>query len=215
MYPKNKIEYNIGSTIGECILLGEAHTKNCKRYGNFKCKCGKDFIALISKVKSRHTKSCGCLVIDKVTKMNTTHGMAHSPEFHAWINLIQRCTNKNNKRYKEWGGRGIKVCERWLNSFENFYEDMGAKPSKYHSVDRFPNNNGIYEKLNCRWATPKEQAMNRSSNLIVEYKGQKEPLKKLTELYGLSYSVVSQRINKLGWSVEKSFETPKRYSNVN
>lgn len=214
MYPSNKIDYKVGELIGECTYLGDAYSKNWKRYATFKCKCGNKFIAYISKVRMLHTKSCGCVATKKIIAFNTTHGMANTVEYATWVRILQRCTNKNNPRYMEWGGRGIKVCERWANSFENFFEDMGKRPSKYHSLDRFPNNDGYYEPANCRWATPQEQAMNRSSNFIVEYKGQKEPLKKLTDLYGLSYSVVSQRIKKLGWSVQDAFEKPNRYSNA-
>lgn len=209
-----KISYSVGDKIGECTYLGEAYSKNWVRFGNFKCKCGEIFISSISKVKSLHTRSCGCLVSEKVIKLNKTHGMTNSPEYNSWVNLIQRCTNPNNKRFPEWGGRGIKVCDRWLNSFENFYEDMGNKPSQFHSVDRYPDNNGIYEQGNARWATTKEQALNRRSNLMVEYKGDLQPLKKLTERYDLTYSVIYQRIKKLGWSVEKAFEQSKRYKNA-
>lgn len=214
MNPANKINYNIWQSIGECIYLGEAYCKNGHRYANFQCKCGNKFIASITKVKTLHTKSCGCLVSKKLAEMNTIHGMTNSNEYHAWEGLIQRCTNPNNPKYPKWGGRGIKVCDRWVNSFENFFEDMGKRPSKNHSLDRFPNNDGHYELTNCRWANRQEQANNRRSNFIVEYKGQKEPLKKLTDLYGLRYSIVIQRIKKLGWSVSDAFEKPNRYSNA-
>jgi len=84
-----------------------------------------------------------------------------SPEYGAWAEMIQRCTNPKQKRYADYGGRGIHVCERWLNGFENFLADMGRRPTSEHSIDRYPNNDGNYEKTNCRWATRLEQAANK------------------------------------------------------
>lgn len=87
-----------------------------------------------------------------------SHGMHDSPEYQVWVNMIQRCTNPKNNRYKHYGGRGITVCERW-RKFENFYTDMGKRPNGL-SIDRI-NNNGSYEPKNCRWATSSEQQLNK------------------------------------------------------
>ncbi len=86
--------------------------------------------------------------------------------------MIQRCTNPNVERYPSYGGRGIKICERWLNSFENFFEDMGERPSKDHSIDRIEND-GDYNKDNCRWGTEEMQVRNKSTNRWLEYNGEK------------------------------------------
>jgi hypothetical protein len=99
------------------------------------------------------------LHLEKVTK----HGGSKLPEYQIWSAMIQRCLNPNNKRYKDYGGRGIKVCDRWLE-FENFYEDIGPRPTPEHVIDRI-NNDGPYEKSNCRWATPSESARNKFRNI--------------------------------------------------
>src|SRR5262245_10496757 len=92
---------------------------------------------------------------------NKTHGMANSPEYQAWNSAKQRCTNPNDGSYSRYGGRGIRMCDEWVNSFEAFYNYIGPRPSSNHSLDRYPNNDGNYEPGNCRWATKSEQAKNR------------------------------------------------------
>lgn len=107
-----------------------------------------------------------------------------SPEHKAWAAIKQRCYNPNASKYKYWGGRGITVCERWLNSFENFLADMGKRPSDKHSLDRFPNKEGNYEPGNCRWATIEQQNENRSNNVIIEYNGEKYTQRKFIRFIG-------------------------------
>jgi len=131
------------------------------------CDCGKIIVCNSYKLTHNSTKSCGCYKKDWHTKNKVKHGQSSenfkTSEYIAWKNMKSRCYNSKNSRYADWGGRGIKVCDRWLNSFENFFYDMGKKPSTKHSLDRI-DVNGNYEPDNCRWATNKEQASNKNIN---------------------------------------------------
>lgn len=141
-----------------------------RKYRKFlcKCDCGKDIEVRLDKMKIGTTKSCGCYNKERISKphetpYNAKHGHTiggkPTPEFYSWWSMKMRCTNINAKHYKYYGGRGIKVCDRWINSFENFLYDMGERPNGM-TLDRI-NNDGNYEPSNCRWATIKEQNMNR------------------------------------------------------
>ncbi len=122
--------------------------------------------------------------------------------------MKDRCLNSRNKRYEDYGGRGITVCERWLR-FENFYEDMGDRPDG-KSLDRYPDPNGNYEPSNCRWATPKEQQLNRRMTRYLTYQNQTLPLAVWAERFGIKSNVVRGRIVGCGWEIEKALTTPVR-----
>ncbi len=131
------------------------------------------------------------------------HGMSHKKEYNTWYAIKRRCYNKNNKAYPYYGGRGIEVCDRWLQSFDNFFLDMGFAPSNNHSIERI-NNDGNYEPINCMWATKKEQCNNRSNTIYVKHKGENRLLSEWAKLYSLSYKLVHKRY-KSGWDLEDIF----------
>jgi len=123
------------------------------------CACGNETIVRATNLHNGSTKSCGCLRKKTISKLKTTHGLTQSPTYRSWSSMRTRCGNPNYVNADSYSGRGIKICDRWLNSFENFLEDMGERPIGT-SLDRI-NVDGNYEPSNCRWATKKEQANNR------------------------------------------------------
>ena len=145
------MEIKKGDSFGRLVVTGKAIRKH---YYRFKCKCGNRKVIRIYDLTSGRTKSCGCLKKETVTK----HGLSKTQTYRSWINMKSRCTNPNKTRYSDYGGRGISVCKRWMK-FENFYEDIGKRPSNT-SLER-TDNNGNYEPGNCRWATPTEQQRNK------------------------------------------------------
>lgn len=125
------------------------------------CECdGKEVILRGDSLRHGRTKSCGCLRIQKCKERKASHGMVGQPEYKVWSNMKSRCYNSNTANYPNYGGRGIKVCERWLESFENFYEDMGERPSKNHSIERLDVNGG-YSLENCIWIENEKQTRNQ------------------------------------------------------
>lgn len=129
---------------------------------------------------------------------NPTHGLTKKDgktrrEYAAWCAMKNRCDNPQNKRFEYYGGRGITVCERWRESFKNFFEDMGERPSKKHSIER-DDNDGPYSPNNCSWATKKQQARNRRTSHLVEYDGRRMSLAEACELSGVNYYSAKSRV---------------------
>ena len=141
------------------------------------CTCGRECFVASPALKQGITKSCGCLRLDVVRDVCRTHGMRQSPEYTVWAGMLDRCRNPKNTKYH---ARGITVCSRW-GLFANFYADMGSKPTQAHSIDRI-DNDGPYSPDNCRWATKKEQAMNRRSNVWITLEGVEHSLSECRHL---------------------------------
>jgi hypothetical protein len=193
------------------------------------CDCGKNRKVQQRCLLSGSTKSCGCFAKDKtIERLRNTnpvqpkvvHGMYGTSEYKAWSSIKQRCLNPNNAQYFGYGGRGIKMCERWKSSFKNFYEDIGDKPSPTRSLDRI-DNEGNYScgkceeckengwNANCSWATPWEQAQNRRPNKFITFNNKTLTISEWANEFGVNYNLIWWRLNRK-WDVEKAITTPSR-----
>lgn len=150
----------------------------------------------IYRLLGKNTESCGCLREEMRPNLHLTHGYSDTRLYGIWNSMIQRCTNPNVKAFKDYGGRGIRVCDKWLNSFEDFLADIGERPSLKHSLDRYPNNDGNYEPGNVRWATTQEQSRNKRDNHWLEYKGEIKIFKDWTIQFGLNRGNLFRMLKK-------------------
>jgi hypothetical protein len=136
-----------------------------------------------------------------------------SKTYQAWMDMKTRCYSKNHPSFPGWGGRGIKICKEWRNSFEQFLVDMGACPGPGYSLDRYPDNNGDYKPANCRWATISEQSNNkriRSDAVMITWKGKTKALEVWARELGFKRSTLYDRLLVHGWPVKKAFTAPVR-----
>ena len=193
----NKYKDITGQRFNKLTAIKFSHNGNSGAYWEFLCDCGKIKIIRLSCVKDNTTKSCGCYK----RNLRIKHGLYNSSIYSCWNHMINRCNNKDDHNYKNYGGRGIKICDEWLK-IENFYKDMGDCP-KNMTLDRI-NNDGNYCKENCRWATKKQQNRNYRRNRLIIFNGEKKCLIEWAEIYGIEPHTLSKRLKK-GWPLHKAF----------
>ena len=205
-----------GQKIGRLTVIKRVESKRRDAMWLCLCDCGRDKIVAASALKNKRTQSCGCIKIENMRRLGTAvkkHGETGSPEYRSWRAMLTRCSNPNATGYHNYGGRGIKVCDRWLNSFENFLADMGKRPSLKHSLDRHPNNNGDYELSNCRWATKEQQNRGVRTNLWLEHNGLKMVVEDWRIRWNLCKNIIQGHLNrgKTFAEVFDIFEASRRY----
>jgi len=166
------------------------------------CDCGNTVMVRKDGLVAGSNKSCGCLNSDN----HTTHKMSKTPEYHIYQNMLYRCLDLSCPQYAQYGGRGIRVCDRWQLSFTAFLSDMGLRPSSRHSIERV-NNDGDYCPKNCKWALPVEQVRNRRGTVRVPYKGTEVTLASLSVEFGIKYGVLYNRVVLLGWSLDRALKS--------
>lgn len=163
-----------------------------------KCDCGGESTVRSADLTTGNTKSCGC--------NHEHHGLTHTPEFRVWVGILRRCYDLRSEDFKNYGERGILVCDRWRYSFSNFYADMGQRPTPQHSIDRIDNNLG-YSPENCQWSTRKEQGRNRRVNHFITHNGETLCLQDWANRIGIGHTSLLQRIKRHGY--EWALSTPR------
>lgn len=193
-----------GQRYGSLVVVRYSHHVGPKRAWLCRCDCGEETIVQDSNLRSSHTTSCGCALIAARSVARLTHGKSSTPIHDVWINMKQRCYNSKNPRYPDYGGRGIRVCDEWLNSFEAFFAYLGDVPSPTHTIDRI-DNDGNYEPGNVRWATKIVQGINRrpftAGGKTIDFRGERLTVHTLAKRFNLRPSTIYKRLDN-GWTVE-------------
>lgn len=174
------------------------------------CGCGNIVIVRSSRIRRKTIKSCGCLTPGIISKSNTKHGKRFSGEYNTWVSMVSGCRDKNNDKYHRYGGRGIKICDSWLE-FKNFYKDMGSRPIG-KQIDRKNNELG-YFKENCRWVTSKENNRNRRDNRMITHNMESKCIAHWAEDIGMNKETLGGRL-RAGWSIKRAIEQPIEYHAV-
>jgi hypothetical protein len=192
----------LGDRYGRLVVAGFFYDQKNNRRATVHCDCGTVKAVLTGHLTSGKISSCGCLHREVIKVCNRTHGRSLTREHLIWKGMIQRCCNPKNPGYPRYGGRGIGVCERWRNSFQDFFADVGEAPSAKHSLDRFPDNDGDYELGNVRWATQEQQTRNTRRNHWLTLRGETLTITDWSRRLGLTNGALIRRI-KAGWPVER------------
>lgn len=205
--------YNlIGQRFNHLVVIGEAQTrnkgtKNSVCYWKCKCDCGKIIEVSTSNLTRNHSKSCGCFGIIATQEAKIKHGYTGTRIYHEWVNIKDRCNNPKCKSYKNYGGRGITICEEWDRDFTKFRDwAMANGYDDNLSIDRI-DNNGNYEPSNCRWADTYMQARNTRKNVFLTYNGETKTVSEWAEILGIQVDTLYAR-RRYGWSDARIIETP-------
>lgn len=208
----NAIAVHAGQRFGRLSVVEETEPLSRHvRVFRCRCDCGTLISARLANLRSGHTQSCGCLMRERTVAANRTHGLTVgrqiAREFVVWAGIIDRCENPRSHVFQHYGGRGIRMCERWRLSAATFLSDMGRCPSSHHSLDRI-DNEGDYSPGNCRWTDKLTQANNTRANRLLTHDGRTRTLAQWARDCRLPYKVLHARLNRYGWSVARALNEP-------
>lgn len=172
------------------------------------CDCGKEVVVKATRLQTKTTRSCGCYGRERRVAARTTHGKSGTATYNSWCKMKERCEKPATRGYRHYGGRGIRVCDNWSDSFEAFLRDMGLRPEGGYEIDRI-DVNGHYEAGNCRWITRRQNARNKRSNRRLTWDGKTLCLSEWSEVLGLPAHILSTRLRR-GWSIARTLTTPLR-----
>lgn len=196
----------IGQKYGRLVILDYyAGTHTIQPKIRVQCECGTVKVTWLNAVTRGSSTSCGCYRNEQSSKAATKHGGRHTPEYAVWCTMKARCSNPNNEKYMSYGGRGIEVCKRWADNFQNFIDDMGKRPSKRHSIER-KDNNGNYEPSNCEWALPAQQMKNQRRSKLYDLNGKMFNLKEIAEILSINHHSLSTRMHTFKEPIEVAVE---------
>lgn len=196
-----------GERHGMLMALAFSHKNRNGTYWLFRCDCGVEKPIRAADVRRSKQTSCGCVHTTHGASRGTTTGGKVSPEYMSWRAMLARCNNPKAAGYENYGGRGIKVCDRWANDFAAFLADMGERPSLDHSLDKI-DNDGDYKPVNCRWATTLEQNQKKRSLVMMTIDGETLCLAEWARRSGIPEATLRARVAVRGWDHERAVKTP-------
>lgn len=214
----------VGQRFGRLIVLSrDPEGTGRKVRWNCRCDCGVLTSVSGNNLRAGKTQSCGCLQRELAAERQRTHGATergnHWPEWGVYCQMLNRCYRPETDSYRNYGGRGIQVCDRWRfgedgkSGFECFIDDMGRRPASGLSIDRFPDNDGNYEPGNCRWATASQQQLNARTAVRLEFGGREMAASEWADELGMPVKALYHRISR-GWTVERALTQPLRGSHA-
>jgi hypothetical protein len=194
-----------GARFGRLTAIRYVGSRRWMAIWLFRCDCGNEHTTLVAWAINGDSRSCGCLKGQVMAARNRTHGHTGSPAYYSWQNMKGRCLRPSHPDFRHYGGRGIMICQRWQDSFENFLSDMGERPAT-HSLERLDNERG-YEPGNCAWIPKKRQPLNTRSNIRVLLDGDDICLAEACRRIGINKITVHMRLRR-GWPLEEALHAP-------
>src|SRR5262245_27864766 len=204
----------VGARYERWTVLALADATPSRQRWSCRCDCGTVKTVRDQSLKAGTSRSCGCLQVEVATRQcreGTVHGESHrTVEYWLWVNIRRRCYARQLPDYRHYGGRGITMCERWRESYQQFLIDVGRRPTPDHTLDRI-DNNGNYEPGNVRWATRKEQSRNQRTNLLITIGGQTKCLSEWSEVSGIPACTIRQRLAVYKWPPARLLEPVRKH----